>query len=123
MKREELIEGYATKYGVTKKSTAEMFNCVIEYFIEKLKEGEEIYLTGFCKLGTYLKKSKKGRNFHTGELVDLPPRVTPYCKFSESLKEELKDSTLIVDVSKDDSQNDVAYEDSPEEWTGMNDFD
>lgn len=111
MNREELIKGYAAKYGVTKKSTAEMFNCVIEYIAELLKNGEEVYLTGLCKFGTYLKKSKKARNFQTGELIELPPRVVPYCRFSEMLKDDLKDSLTVGGIIYDELPKELPYDD------------
>ena len=67
---------------------------IVEQFLEETKKalvkGEEIRLQGYFTLKTTITKPRMAMNLQTGKKMKVPSKRVPKCKFSTSLKEEIK---------------------------------
>lgn len=60
-----------------------VFDTFIDEIMASVAEGSRIEIRGFGCFKPILKKKRIGRNPRTGEVVDIPPYVAPYFKFSK----------------------------------------
>lgn len=91
MTKAELIERVAKDLGptVTKKLTAQMVESVFEQLHRAIRKGDKFTYPGFGSWKVQKRKARKGRNLHTGEIVDIPRSKTVSFKPAPSLKAKL----------------------------------
>ncbi len=91
MNKAELIEAVSSKVGVAKKETEDIIDSMLDIIVEKLKQSQEVTLTGF---GAFSARSRKGRvgvnPRNPAEKIDIPSVVVPKFKAGKNLKEALK---------------------------------
>jgi len=72
MKKEELVAFVSESADITKKSTGEAINAVLEGIISALEKGDSISLTGFGSFKIVKRAAREGRNPSTGEKMQIP---------------------------------------------------
>jgi DNA-binding protein HU-beta len=74
MKKVELVEGIATKVGITKAEAGRALDATFEVIAEALEKGDKVPLVGFGTFGTSKRGARTARNPRTGETIKIPAR-------------------------------------------------
>lgn len=91
MNKAELIEAISEKVGVSKKEVEDIIDSLTETITAKLKESQEVTLTGFGAFSARTRKGRIGVNpRNPSEKIDIPSVVVPKFKAGKNLKEALK---------------------------------
>ena len=91
MKKNDIIAKLAQEKGMTKKVAGEMVDALIAVIKEGVKEDGEVDIHGFLKLTKEHKDATTASNPRTGEIVKVPEKNVPKCKFSVAFKRELNE--------------------------------
>ena len=93
MNKAELIDVISEKVGVAKKEVEDVIDSMTDTITSKLKEGQEVTLTGFGAFSARTRKGRVGVNPRKPEeKIDIPSVVVPKFKAGKNLKEALKKS-------------------------------
>ena len=88
MNKAELVEVISEKVGVPKKEVEDIIDNLTDTIINKLKEGQEVTLTGFGAFSARARKGRVGVNpRNPSEKIDIPSVVVPKFKAGKNLKE------------------------------------
>ncbi|MFA6215287.1 MAG: HU family DNA-binding protein [Patescibacteria group bacterium] len=91
MNKAELIEAISEKVGVAKKEVENVIDSMIDITTNKLKEGQEVTLTGFGAFSARTRKGRIGVNpRNPSEKINIPSVTVPKFKAGKNLKESLK---------------------------------
>ena len=77
------------KLGIPKDQTSQILEALLEVIKGTLSSGEDILISGFGKFCVKEKKSRRGRNPHTGDALILDGRRVVTFKSSSVLTEKL----------------------------------
>lgn len=69
-----IVDALFAKNIFTKAHSAEIIETLFELMKQSLQNGEDILLSGFGKFSVREKYQRRGRNPHTGDPIELPPR-------------------------------------------------
>ncbi len=86
MKKVELVEGIATKVGITKAEAGRALDATFEVIAEALEKGDKVPLVGFGTFGTSKRGARTARNPRTGETIKIPARKAVTFKAGTALK-------------------------------------
>jgi len=86
----DLIDGVASKSGLTKKDATAAVEGFLEVVTEKLSEEERVQLIGFGSFEVRDRAARKGRNPQTGEEIQIPATKVPAFKAGKGLKDAVK---------------------------------
>jgi nucleoid DNA-binding protein len=92
MKYSEFIDYLARKSNRSKKDTERFLNSFTDTMENLLEEGEEVVLPRFGKFKVKLIEEQEGKT-GWGTTYHLPSHYRPQFKFSESMKNKLKEKT------------------------------
>jgi integration host factor subunit alpha len=92
MTKADLIETVSGTCGFSKKESAGLVECVFSLAKECLQSGEDLKISGFGKFEVKQKKSRRGRNPHTGETLEISARRILSFKPSQLLKDALNEA-------------------------------
>ena len=89
MTKTEIVDKVNEKLGFSKKDCADVVETLFEIIKETLEKGPEtkIKISGFGNFVVRQKKSRIGRNPHTGESIEISARKVLTFKASQILKE------------------------------------
>ena len=91
MNKAELIESISEKVGVAKKEVESIIDTMLDTITSKLKESQEVTLTGFGAFSARTRKGRIGVNpRNPSEKIDIPSVTVPKFKAGKNLKEALK---------------------------------
>ena len=91
MNKAELIDVISAKAGISKKQTEIAVDCLTDTIVEKLKQGQEVTLTGFGAFSARTRKGRIGVNpRNISEKIEIPPVKVAKFKAGKNLKEALK---------------------------------
>ena len=91
MNKAELIEVISEKVGISKKEAEDAVDTLTDTITSKLKEGQEVTLTGFGAFSSRTRKGRVGVNPRKpSEKINIPSVVVPKFKAGKNLKEALK---------------------------------
>ncbi len=91
MNKAELIEVISEKVGISKKETEDVIDIMLDTITNKIKEGQEVTLTGFGAFSARTRKGRVGVNpRNPAEKIDIPAVTVPKFKAGKNLKEALK---------------------------------
>ena len=90
----DLVENVARE-GFTKKDSAKIVETVLELIKSKLKAGDEILISCFCKFCVKEKKQRRGRNPATGEDLILDARRVITFKCSPVLTDKINGKSSV----------------------------
>lgn len=65
---------------------------MLDQMSQALSSGNRIEIRGFGSFSLHYRKSRKGRNPKTGEIVDLPSKYVPHFKPGKELKDRINAS-------------------------------
>ncbi len=86
----DLIDGVASKSGLTKKDATAAVEGLFEVIQETLAEGERVQVIGFGSFEVRDRAARKGRNPQTGEEIQIPATKVPAFKAGKGLKDAVK---------------------------------
>lgn len=89
MNKSELVAALAEKTEMTKKSTENSLNALVEIITDELKNGGKIQLVGFGTFETRKRAARKGRNPQTGEEMKISASTVPVFKAGKALKDSV----------------------------------
>lgn len=87
-----LIEQMREKFGYSVKEAKEILEMVLEEMKAKLEEGSDVKISGFGKWAIRQKRSRPGRNPHTGERIEITARNVVTFHPSDKLREAVNTS-------------------------------
>ena len=90
MKKVELVEGIATKVGMTKAEAGRALDATFEVIAEALEKGDRVPLVGFGTFGVSKRGARTARNPRTGETIKIPARKAVVFKAGTALKNRVK---------------------------------
>lgn len=86
----DLIDGVATKSGLTKKDATAAVEALFDVVTETLAEGERVQVIGFGSFEVRERAARKGRNPQTGEEIEIAATKVPAFKAGKGLKDSVK---------------------------------
>lgn len=91
MHKAELIEAIAQTAGVAKKDSEAVMDALENLIIERLKQGQELTLTGFGTFSARTRNARMGVNpQNPSEKIEIPTVIVPKFKAGKTLKDALK---------------------------------
>jgi len=94
MNKAELIDTVSQKTNVTKRDVEQVLDVMLDTITVKIKDGDEVTLTGFGAFSARTRKGRVGVNpRNPQEKIDIPSVVVPKFKAGKNLKEALKKPT------------------------------
>lgn len=85
----ELIDRVAERAGVTKQTTREVIDALLEEVTDLLTDGIEVQLIDFGKFVPFERAARAVHNVTTGQMMEVPPRVIAKFRPSEALNRRL----------------------------------
>lgn len=90
--RADLTESVYHEIGLSRKSSAQLVEQVLEEIIGTLEDGETVKLSSFGNFTVRSKRERIGRNPKTGEEVPITPRKVMVFKASHVLKDRINEA-------------------------------
>lgn len=86
----DLIDGVASKTGLTKKDATSAVEALFDVVTETLADGERVQVIGFGSFEVRDRAARKGRNPQTGDEIEIPATKVPAFKAGKGLKDAVK---------------------------------
>ena len=90
MTKAEIVDIIHGKVGGSKRECADIIEKLFETVKETLEKGEKVKISGFGNFVVRQKKSRIGRNPHTGEAIEISARKVLTFKSSQVIKEAIQ---------------------------------
>ena len=90
--KDALIEMIRDKVGYPVKEAKEILEIILEEIKLKLEEGKEVKISGFGKWTVKEKRSRPGRNPHTGDRIEISARRAVTFHPSDKLRDSVNRS-------------------------------
>ncbi|CAG8448353.1 19219_t:CDS:2 [Racocetra fulgida] len=101
--KSQLTERISKKIKLTKNQIDSVITNFLEETKKSLLKGEEVRLQGYFTLKTAITKPRMAMNLQTKKKMKVPAKRVPKCKFSVSLKEEISQVYLILELENGES--------------------
>lgn len=88
----DFVRKLAEKTGTTLKDAEAFARIYHECVVDVLNEQERLQIRGFGSYSIVLHKSRMSLNPSTGEDVEVPAHYSPVFRFSQSVKEKIKEA-------------------------------
>jgi DNA-binding protein HU-beta len=89
MNKSDLINELASNTGLTKTKAGEVIDSLTESMKNALSKGDKVTLVGFGSFSATKRKSRKGRNPKTGQVISIPEKVVVKFKSGSYLAESV----------------------------------
>jgi len=90
MTKAELIDKIASATGLSKVDASKTLDSTLNAVKGALKKGQKVTLVGFGTFSVSKRKSRKGRNPRTGEVITIPATKIPKFIAGKALKDAVK---------------------------------
>jgi DNA-binding protein HU-beta len=90
MTKAELIDKIASGTGLSKADAARALDSTLNSVKLALKKGQKVTLVGFGTFAIVKRKSRKGRNPRTGEVITIPAAKIPKFTSGKALKDAVR---------------------------------
>jgi DNA-binding protein HU-beta len=90
MTKAELIDKIASGTGLSKADASRALDSTLNSVKAALKKGQKVTLVGFGTFAVVKRKSRKGRNPRTGQVITIPAAKIPKFTAGKSLKDAVK---------------------------------
>ena len=90
MTKAELIDKIASGTGLSKADATRALDTTLTSVKAAMKKGQKVTLVGFGTFSVSKRKSRKGRNPRTGEVITIPAAKVPKFTAGKSLKDFIK---------------------------------
>ena len=92
--KDVLIEMIRDKVGYPVKEAKEILEMILEEVKLKLEEGKDVKISGFGKWAVREKRTRPGRNPHTGKRIEISARRVVTFHPSDKLRESVNGAWL-----------------------------
>ena len=92
MKKQDIITSISESSKINKKKTKEILDLTFDFIKNELKSGEKVKISGFGAFEIMIRKSTRGINPKTKEVIEIPATKVIKFKPTQPLKEEIKKS-------------------------------
>lgn len=90
MTKAELIDKISASAGLSKADASKALDSALNAIKASLKKGQKVTLVGFGTFSVVKRKSRKGRNPRTGEVITIPASKTPKFTAGKALKDAVR---------------------------------
>ncbi len=90
MNKTQLVDLVAEKGGLSKKTSKNAVEAVLDGIAGSLAKGEKVQLVGFGTFEVRQRKAREGRNPATGEKIKIKALKVPAFKPGKALKDKVK---------------------------------
>lgn len=90
MNNKEFITRLAKRCGITAAEATANVDAFIGVMTERLKEGDQLNISGFGVVETKMRKERLSVNPKTGQRFLVPPKIQPAFRPSNKLKDKFK---------------------------------
>ena len=90
MTKAELIDKIASGVGLSKADAMKALDTTLNSVKASLKKGQKVTLVGFGTFSVVKRKSRKGRNPRTGDVITIPATKTPKFTAGRALKDAVR---------------------------------
>ena len=90
MTKAELVDKIASGTGLSKADASRALDSTLNSVKMALKKGQKVTLVGFGTFSITKRKSRKGRNPRTGDVITIPAAKIPKFSAGKSLKDAVK---------------------------------
>ncbi|MEW6068873.1 MAG: HU family DNA-binding protein [Nitrospirota bacterium] len=90
MTKAELIDKIASGAGLSKAGASKALDTTLNSIKLALKKGQQVTLVGFGTFSVSKRKSRKGRNPRTGQVITIPAAKIPKFRAGKALKTAVK---------------------------------
>lgn len=101
--KDALIEMIRDKVGYPVKEAKEILEIILEEVKLKLEEGKDVKISGFGKWTVKEKRSRPGRNPHTGERIQISARRVVTFHPSDKLRDSVNKAYQEMDAARGQS--------------------
>jgi nucleoid DNA-binding protein len=92
--KRDIVVDIANKTGLTQTEVKDIIETFLESISATLENNHSIEIRGFGTFYPKMRKPRPARNIHTGEVVPLEERVVPLLRYSNNLKEKVKECLI-----------------------------
>lgn len=92
MNNKEFVNKLAQRCGQSVAETAANVDAFVELITERLKDSDQINLSGFGVFDVKMRRERISVNPKTGQRMLVPPKIVPSFRPSSKLKDRLKDT-------------------------------
>ena len=89
--KDVIIESFHQKVGVPVKEAKDLLEMMIEEIKLSLEDGNNVKISGFGKWAIRAKRSRRGRNPHTGRQLEITARRVVTFHPSDKLRDSIND--------------------------------
>jgi len=89
LNKKELIERIAEGTGLNKTTSEKVLNGTLDAITESLQKGSAVTLVGFGSFSVSKRNGRNGRNPRTGEIINIPEKMTARFKAGKHLNDIL----------------------------------
>jgi integration host factor subunit alpha len=93
MTKDLVMEKMRSRFGLSVREARDVVEFILEDIKSAMEQGEEVKISGFGKWTIRSKKSRPGRNPHTGERIEITPRRVVTFHPSDKLRDALNQGT------------------------------
>jgi len=90
MTKAELIDKIASGTGLSKADASRALDSTLNSVKLALKKGQKVRLVGFGTFSVVKRKTRKGRNPRTGEVITIPAAKVPKFTAGKALKDAVR---------------------------------
>jgi len=90
MTKAELIDKVASGAGLSKVDAGKALDTTLNSIRGALKKGQKVTLVGFGTFSVTKRKSRKGRNPRTGDVITIPAAKVPKFTSGKALKDAVR---------------------------------
>jgi DNA-binding protein HU-beta len=90
MTKAELIDKVASGAGLSKVDASKVLDTTLNSIKGALKKGQKVTLVGFGTFSVVKRKSRKGRNPRTGDVITIPAAKIPKFSSGKALKDAVR---------------------------------
>ena len=90
MTKAELIDKVASGAGLSKVDASKVLDTTLNSIKGALKKGQKVTLVGFGTFSVAKRKSRKGRNPRTGDVITIPAAKIPKFTSGKALKDAVR---------------------------------
>jgi DNA-binding protein HU-beta len=90
MTKAELIDKIASGTGLSKVDAGKALDTTLNSIRGALKKGQKVTLVGFGTFSVIKRKSRKGRNPRTGDVITIPAAKVPKFTSGKALKNAVR---------------------------------
>jgi DNA-binding protein HU-beta len=90
MTKAELIDKIASGAGLSKVDAGKALDTTLNSIRGALKKGQKVTLVGFGTFSVTKRKSRKGRNPRTGDVITIPAAKVPKFTSGKALKDAVR---------------------------------